>query len=207
MLILCQYDIFYGHNVVSSSVWFLQLTVFKYLVVSHVTEPGALLTEPCTLIKSSHFSIHPGTCMLWLKLNHVSKRGHWLYVKPLLLRVTGAIYYKNCFWNHGISIYAWKQWLIWVTGTMYYNDSPSDIVTSQSVCETVASSHYRQRVLQILLRSRCPNLCVKQSNGTVNWVWYFPRVALSLEQLKPSMTKLVRLSSPWRKWILETMLN
>ena len=38
-------------------------------------------------------------------------------------------------------------------------------------------------------------------------MWYFSRVALSHEQLKRFTTKLVRLSSPWRKWILETMLN
>ena len=64
MLILDQNDIVYGHNVVNFSVWFLQLTVFKYLVASHVTEPGSLLTEPCAAIKFSHFSSHPGTCML-----------------------------------------------------------------------------------------------------------------------------------------------
>ena len=40
MLILGQNDIFCGHNVVNFSVWFLQLTVFKYLVASHVTEQG-----------------------------------------------------------------------------------------------------------------------------------------------------------------------
>ena len=40
MLILGQNDIFCGHNEVNFSVWFFQLTVFKYLVASHVTEPG-----------------------------------------------------------------------------------------------------------------------------------------------------------------------
>ena len=64
ILILGQYDIFCGHNVVNSYVWFLQLTVFKYLVAGHVTEPGSLLTEPYAVIKFSYFSIHPGTCML-----------------------------------------------------------------------------------------------------------------------------------------------
>ena len=51
MLIFGQNDIFCSYNVVQFSVWFLQLTAFKYLVASHVTEPGSLLTEP-------------GTCML-----------------------------------------------------------------------------------------------------------------------------------------------
>ena len=64
MLILGQNDIFCGHNVVNFSVWFFQLTVFKYLVASHVTEPGSLLTEPGAVIKFSHFCSHPGTCML-----------------------------------------------------------------------------------------------------------------------------------------------
>ena len=64
MLIFGQNDIFCGYNVVQFSVWFLQLTVFKYLVASHVTEPGSLLTEPGAVIKFSHFSSHPGTCML-----------------------------------------------------------------------------------------------------------------------------------------------
>ena len=45
MLILGQNDTFCGHNVVNFSVWFLQLTVIKYLVASHVTEPGSLPTE------------------------------------------------------------------------------------------------------------------------------------------------------------------
>ena len=58
VLILGQKDIFSGHNVVNSSVLFLQL------VASHVTEPGSLLTEPCAVIKFSHFSSHHGTCML-----------------------------------------------------------------------------------------------------------------------------------------------
>ena len=62
MLILAK--IFCGYNVVQFSVWFLQLTVFKYLVASHVTEPGSLLTEPGAVIKFSHFSRHPATCML-----------------------------------------------------------------------------------------------------------------------------------------------
>ena len=64
MLILGQNDIFSGHNVVNISIWYLQLTVFKYLVASHVTEPVSLLTEPCAVIKFSHFSSHLGTCML-----------------------------------------------------------------------------------------------------------------------------------------------
>ena len=59
MLNLGQNDIFCGHNVVKFSVWFLQLTVFKYLVASHVTEPGSFLTEPGAVIKFSHFSSHP----------------------------------------------------------------------------------------------------------------------------------------------------
>ena len=54
MLILGQNDLFCGHNVVNFSVWFFQLTVFKYLVASHVTEPGSLLTEPGAAIKFSH---------------------------------------------------------------------------------------------------------------------------------------------------------
>ena len=45
MLILGKNDIFCGHNVVNFSVRFLQLTVFKYLVASHVTEAGSLLTD------------------------------------------------------------------------------------------------------------------------------------------------------------------
>ena len=64
MLIFGQNDIFCGYNVVQFSVWYLQLTVFKYLVASHVTEPGSLLIEPGAVIKLSHFSSHPGTCML-----------------------------------------------------------------------------------------------------------------------------------------------
>ena len=71
MLILDQNDIFCGHHVVNFSVWFLQLTVFKYLVASHVTEPGSLLTEPGAVIKFSHFCSHPGTCMLWSYMNHL----------------------------------------------------------------------------------------------------------------------------------------
>ena len=63
-MILGQNDMFFGHHVVSFSVWFLQLTVFKYLVASHVTEPGSLLTEPGAVIKFSHFCSHSGTCML-----------------------------------------------------------------------------------------------------------------------------------------------
>ena len=63
MFILGHNDIFCGHNVVNFSVWFLQLTVFKYLVASHVTEPGSLLTEPGAVIKFSHFCSHPGTCL------------------------------------------------------------------------------------------------------------------------------------------------
>ena len=59
-----QNDIFCAQHVVNFSVWFLQLTVFKYLVASHVTEPGSLLTEPGAVIKFSHFCSHPGTCML-----------------------------------------------------------------------------------------------------------------------------------------------
>ena len=59
ILILGQNDIFCGHNVVNFSVWLFQLTVFKYLVASHVTEPGSLLTEPCAVIKFSHFSSPP----------------------------------------------------------------------------------------------------------------------------------------------------
>ena len=64
MLIFGKNDIFCGYNVVKFSVWFLQLTVFKYLFASHVTEPGSLLTEPGAVIKFSPFSSHPGTCML-----------------------------------------------------------------------------------------------------------------------------------------------
>ena len=64
MLILGQNDILCGYSVVNFSVWFLQLTVFEYLVASHVTELGSLLTEPGAVIKFSHFSSHPGTCML-----------------------------------------------------------------------------------------------------------------------------------------------
>ena len=64
MLSLGQNDIFCGHNAVNFSVWFLQLTVFKYLVACHVTEPGSLLTEPGAVIKFSHLSSHPGPCML-----------------------------------------------------------------------------------------------------------------------------------------------
>ena len=64
MLILGQNDIFCGHNVVNYSVCFLQLAVFKYLVASHVTEPGQLLTEPGTVIKFSYISSHHGTCVL-----------------------------------------------------------------------------------------------------------------------------------------------
>ena len=64
MLILGHNDIFGGYNVGNFSVLFLQLTVFKYLVASLVTEPGSLLTEPGAVIKFSHFSSHPGTCML-----------------------------------------------------------------------------------------------------------------------------------------------
>ena len=64
MWILGQNDIFCGYNVVNFSVRFFQLTIFKYLVASHVTEPGSLLTEPGAVIKFSHFSSHPGTCML-----------------------------------------------------------------------------------------------------------------------------------------------
>ena len=43
----------------------IQMTVFKYLVASHVTEPGSLLTEPGAVIMLSHFSSPPGTCMLY----------------------------------------------------------------------------------------------------------------------------------------------
>ena len=43
MLILGQNDIFCGHNVVISRCDFSN---WKYLVASHVTEPGSLLTEP-----------------------------------------------------------------------------------------------------------------------------------------------------------------
>ena len=68
MLILSQNYIFFGHNVVNFSVWFLQLTVFKYFVASHVTEPGSLLTEQGAVIKFSHYCSHPGTCMLWYLL-------------------------------------------------------------------------------------------------------------------------------------------
>ena len=64
MLILGQNYIFCGHNVVNFSVWFLQLTVFKYLVASHVTEPGLLLTEQGAVIKFSRFCSHPGIRML-----------------------------------------------------------------------------------------------------------------------------------------------
>ena len=59
MLILGQNDVFCGNNVVNFSVWFLQLTVFKYLVASHVTEPGSLLTEPCVVIKLSLSVVTP----------------------------------------------------------------------------------------------------------------------------------------------------
>ena len=69
MLILGQNDIFCGHNVVNFSMWFLQLTAFKYLVASHVTEPGSLLTEPGAVIKFSHFSSHPGIWSYkWLQI-------------------------------------------------------------------------------------------------------------------------------------------
>ena len=61
---LGQNYIFCGYNVVNFSVWFLQLTVFKYLVASHVTEPGPLQTEPGAVIKFSQFSSHSGACML-----------------------------------------------------------------------------------------------------------------------------------------------
>ena len=64
MLILGENDILCGHNVVNLPVWFFQLTVFKYLVASHVTEPGSLLTEPGAVINFSYFCSHPGTCML-----------------------------------------------------------------------------------------------------------------------------------------------
>ena len=37
---------------------------FEIMVASHVTEPGSLLTELGAVIKFSHFSIHPSTCML-----------------------------------------------------------------------------------------------------------------------------------------------
>ena len=60
MMILDQNDVFCGHNVVNFSVCFLQLTVFKYLVASHETEPGSLLTEPGAVIKFSRFSSHLG---------------------------------------------------------------------------------------------------------------------------------------------------
>ena len=63
MLILGQNDIFCGHSVVNFSMWFFQLTVFKYLIASHVAEPGSLLTEPGAVIKSGHFSSHPGKCL------------------------------------------------------------------------------------------------------------------------------------------------
>ena len=52
------------YSVVTMWLPFLQLTVFKYLVASHVTEPGSLLTEPGAVIKFSHFCSHTGTCML-----------------------------------------------------------------------------------------------------------------------------------------------
>ena len=64
MLILGQNDIFCDQNVVNYSVCFLQLTVFKYVVASHVTEPRPLLTEAGTVIKFSYISSHRGTCML-----------------------------------------------------------------------------------------------------------------------------------------------
>ena len=63
MLILGQNDIFCGHHVVNSSAWFLQLTVFKDSVASHVTESGSLLTESGAVIKFSHVCSHPGTYM------------------------------------------------------------------------------------------------------------------------------------------------
>ena len=59
MLILGQNDIFCGIHVVNFSVWFLQLTVLKYLVASHVTEPGSLLTEPGAVIKFMSFLQSP----------------------------------------------------------------------------------------------------------------------------------------------------
>ena len=62
--ILWQNDVLCGHSVVYFSVWFLQLTVSKYLVAGHVPEPGSLLTEPGAVIKLSHFSSRPDTCML-----------------------------------------------------------------------------------------------------------------------------------------------
>ena len=55
-----QYDILCGYNVIDCSVWFLQMKVFKYLVASHVIEPGSLLSEADAVIKCSHFSSHPG---------------------------------------------------------------------------------------------------------------------------------------------------
>ena len=59
MLILGLNGIFCGHSVVNFSVWYLQLTVFKYFVANHVTEPGSLLSEPGAVITFSHFSSHP----------------------------------------------------------------------------------------------------------------------------------------------------
>ena len=39
------------------------------MIASHVTGLGSLLTEPGAVIKFSHFSIHPSTCMLyWIQL-------------------------------------------------------------------------------------------------------------------------------------------
>ena len=100
ILILSQNDIFYAHHVVNFSVLFLQLTVFKYLVASHVTEPGSLLTEPGAVIKFSHFcsppvhvcynesyffngsvlwpNIWPAPCLLILRVNPIG-RCHLFY--------------------------------------------------------------------------------------------------------------------------------
>ena len=59
MLILGRNYKLSGHSAVHFSVWFLQLTVFKYLVASHVTGPGSLLTEPGAVIKLVLSAVSP----------------------------------------------------------------------------------------------------------------------------------------------------
>ena len=67
MLILGQNYIFWGHNVIHFSTWFLQQTILSFEMPGCQSRDwnGFVATEHGVIIKFRHFSSHPDICLLW----------------------------------------------------------------------------------------------------------------------------------------------
>ena len=116
MLILGQNDIFCGHHVANFSVCFLQLTVFKYLVASHVTEPGSLLTEPGAVIKFSHFAVTP-VHVCYKYINTYIKRILWSnHANDFASTTMSAAPHRACFCLISQDVFFIKLCILYMSG-------------------------------------------------------------------------------------------